>query len=187
MVLLAAGPALFLLNYLVLLPVYARDVLGIGAAGLGLLSAAIGIGALVGAISLAVLRPGGGSGRIMLTGLAVASVALVVFATSRSVPLSVAALAVLGACQVAYYATTNTLIQILVPGRLRGRVVSLFILTSWGLIPIGNLAAGAIAERFGPTLALAGGGFITLGLVTLVAFAAPGIRVLRAETAALPG
>ena len=182
LVLLATAPALFLLNYLVLLPVYARDILRIGAPGLGVLSAAIGIGALAGAVSLALLRPAGGSGRLMFGGLAVASVALVVFAVSPTVPVSVAALAILGGCQVAYYATTNTLIQVLVPGRLRGRVMSLYILTSWGMIPIGNLAAGVVAERFGAPVALAGGGIATLAAVLFVALRFPAVRDLRPET-----
>lgn len=181
LVLLAAVPALFLLNYLVLLPVYARDILRIGAAGLGLLSAAIGIGALTGALSLALLRPSGGSGRMMLGGLGVASVALIVFGLSGTVPLSVVALAILGGCQVGYYATANTLIQVRVPGRLRGRVMSLYILTSWGMIPVGNLASGIVAERFGAPVALAGGGLVTLAAVVIVALRYPGVRDLRPE------
>jgi MFS family permease len=183
LVLLAAVPALFMLNYLVLLPVYARDVLKIGAPGLGLLSGAIGAGALAGAVGLALLRPSGGSSRSMLLGLGIGSVALVVFSVSRFVPLSVAALAVLGTCQVLYYATTNTLIQVLVPPRLRGRVISLYILTSWGVIPIGNLGAGAVAEHLGPTVALAGGGAITLAVLVAVVVAFPPIRGLRADRA----
>jgi len=181
LVLLAAVPALFLLNYLVLLPVYARDILRIGAAGLGLLSAAIGIGALTGALSLALLRPSGGSGRMMLGGLGVASVALIVFGLSGSVPLSIVALAILGGCQVGYYATANTLIQVRVPGRLRGRVMSLYILTSWGMIPVGNLASGIVAERYGAPVALAGGGLVTLAAVVIVALRYPGVRDLRPE------
>ena len=119
LVLLAGVPALFLLNYLVLLPVFARDVLGIGAPGLGILSGGVGVGALTAALALATLRPSGGSGRSILIALVVASVAEVVFAVSRTVPLSVVALAVLGGSQVVYYATTNTLLQVLVPARLR--------------------------------------------------------------------
>lgn len=182
LLLLAAVPAVFLLNYLVLLPVYARDILGIGAAGLGLLTAAIGVGALTGALGVAVLRPGGGSGRLLLLGLGAASVALVVFAVSGWLPVSLVALAVLGGCQVAYYATTNTLIQMLVPARLRGRVMSLYILTSWGAIPIGNLAAGAFAERFGAPAALGGGGLITLAVTVAVWFGYRRLRRLRTET-----
>ncbi len=183
LVLLAAVPALFLLNYLVLLPVFARDVLQIGAPGLGLLSGGIGVGALAGALALAAFRPSGGSGRSLLAGLLVGSVALVVFAVSRSVPVSLVALAILGACQVVYYATTNTLLQVLVPARLRGRVMSLYILTSWGLIPIGNVIAGTVAERSSPSLALAAGGVVTLIATAGVAIAFPEIRRLEARAA----
>jgi MFS family permease len=181
LLLLAAAPAVFLLNDLVLLPVYARDVLDIGAAGLGLLTAAIGVGALTGALGVAILRPSGGSGRLVIMGLAAASIALVVFGLSGWLPLSLLALAVLGGCQVAYYATTNTLIQILVPGRLRGRVMSLYILTSWGAIPIGNLLAGIVAERFGAPVALAGGGVLTLVVLGAVVLAYPPLRTLRVD------
>jgi hypothetical protein len=184
LVLLAAVPALFLLNYLVLLPVFARDVLAIGAPGLGLLSGGIGIGAVTGALGLAVLRPSGGSGRSLLGALLVGSVAEIVFASSRSVPLSVVALAVLGACQVLYYATTNTLLQVLVPARLRGRVMSLYILTSWGLIPVGNVLAGIVAERSSPTFALVAGGILTLAATSVVWVAVPGLRGIVAGAGA---
>jgi MFS family permease len=181
LVLLPAAPALFVLNYLAFIPVYARDILGIGAGGLGLLTGAIGIGALGGALSVAALRPSGGSGRMMLLGLASAAVALVTFALSRSLPVSMLALAVLGASQVAYYSTTNTLLQVLVPARLRGRVISLYVLTSTGLLPIGNLVGGAIAEWAGVEKVLAAGGVITLLLVAVVWFAEPRLARLTAS------
>jgi MFS family permease len=183
LVLLAAVPALFILNYLVLMPVFARDILRIGAPGLGLLNASLGVGALSGALLVAGFRPGGGSGRLMLLGLGSASVGLIVFGLSTWVPLSCIALAVLGGSQVAYYATTNTLIQVLVAPRLRGRVLSLYILTSLGVIPFGNLIAGAIAERFGAALALTGGGSATLVILALVAIAFPALRRVRPEHA----
>ncbi len=183
LVLLAAVPALFILNYLVLMPVFARDILRIGAPGLGLLNASLGVGALSGALLVAILRPSGGSGRLMMIGLGSASVGLIVFGLSTWLPLSCVALAALGASQVAYYATTNTLIQVLVSPRLRGRVLSLYILTSLGVIPFGNLLAGAIAERFGPPLALAGGGTATLIILVIVAVNFPVLRGLRAEHA----
>jgi MFS family permease len=181
LVLLAAVPALFILNYLVLMPVFARDVLQVGAPGLGLLNASLGVGALSGALFVAFFRPKGGSGRLMLAGLACASIGLIVFGLSTWLPLSCLALAALGASQVAYYATTNTLIQVLVAPRLRGRVLSLYILTSLGVIPFGNLLAGAVAERFGAPLALAGGGSATLAILVAVAVAFPVLRRLRPE------
>ena len=179
LVLLAAIPALFILNYLVLMPVFARDVLQIGAPGLGLLNASLGVGALSGALLVAVFRPSGGSGRLMLLGLGSASIGLIVFGISTWLPLSCVALAALGASQVAYYATTNTLIQILVSPRMRGRVLSIYILTSLGVIPFGNLLAGAIAERFGAPLALVGGGTATLIILAVVAYTFPVLRRLR--------
>jgi MFS family permease len=181
LVLLAAVPALFILNYLVLMPVFARDILRIGAPGLGLLNASLGVGALAGALLVAALRPGGGSGRLMLGGLASASIGLIVFGLSTWLPLSCLALAALGGSQVAYYATTNTLIQMLVSPRLRGRVLSLYVLTSLGVIPFGNLIAGAVAERFGGPLALAGGGTATLIILAAVAAGFPALREVRPE------
>ena len=181
-VLLPAVPALFVLNYLTFIPLYARDILGTGAAGLGFLTGSIGVGALVGALSLATRRPSGGSGRLMLGGLAIVGVSLVTFALSKSLPLSMLALAFQGAFQVAYYSTTNTLIQVLVPARLRGRVLSLYVLTSIGLIPIANLVGGAIGQVIGVDLVLAAGGVLTVVAVGLVLILEPRVARLRAAS-----
>jgi MFS family permease len=147
-----------------------------------LLTAAIGVGALSGALSVAVLRPSGGSGRLLIAGLTLVSTSLVGFAVSRWVPLSLVALAVLGASQVAYYTTTSTLIQMLVPARLRGRVSSIYVLASLGVIPFGNLFAGIVAERFGPPWALAGGGVATLLVVGYVVATFPELVRLEARS-----
>jgi len=179
-VVLPAVPALFVLNYLTFIPLYARDILATGAVGLGLLTGAIGIGALVGALALATMRPSGGSGRLMLGGLAIVGVALTTFALSRSLPISMLALAFMGAFQVAYYSTTNTIIQVLVPARLRGRVLSLYVLTSIGLIPIANLVGGALGETFGIHNVLAAGGIVTVVAVALLVLLEPRVASLRA-------
>jgi MFS family permease len=184
LVLLPAVPALFVLNYITFTPVYARDILDTGPVGLGLLTGSIGVGALTGALSLAILRPSGGSGRLLLTGLGIAGASLLVFAESRFMPLSMVALAILGTCQVMYYSTTNTLIQILVPARLRGRVLSLYLLTSIGLIPIANLAGGAIADVVGVPTVLGFGGAVTIAVAIGVAVLEPRIGQLRAEALA---
>ncbi len=183
-VLLTALPALTVLNYLVLLPVYARDVLAIGAPGLGLLSGGIGIGALTAAFCLAAFRPSGGSGRSVLLSLGTMAVAEAVFAVSRFVPLSLAALAVMGGCQVLYYATSNTLLQILAPAGLRGRVMSLYILVSTGLIPFGNLIGGIVAEHASPTTALVLAAVLTLAGVAATAVLVPELRALARPSAA---
>lgn len=180
LVLLPAVPALLVLNYLTFIPVYARDILATGPAGLGLLTGGIGVGALAGALTLASRRPSGGSGRLVLGALGIVGVALMVFALSRSLPVSMLALAFMGMFQVAYYSTTNTLIQILVPPRLRGRVLSLYFLTSIGVIPIANIVGGAIAESLGVEVVLAAGGLLTVLIVVAVALLEPRVGRLRA-------
>lgn len=180
LVLLPGVPALFILNYLTFIPVYARDILATGPAGLGLLTGSIGVGALVGSLSLASMRPSGGSGRLVLGAMAIVGVSLTVFAVSRSLPVSMLALALLGAFQVNFYSTTNTLIQVIVPARLRGRVLSLYMLTSIGLIPIANLVGGVLAEWLGVEIVLAGGGALTVLIAGAVMLLEPRIGRLRA-------
>jgi MFS family permease len=180
LVLLPAVPALLVLNYLTFIPLYARDILATGPAGLGLLTGAIGVGALAGALTLASRRPSGGSGRLVLGALGIVGAALMVFAVSRSLPVSMLALACMGMFQVAYYSTTNTLIQILVPARLRGRVLSLYFLTSIGVIPIANIVGGALAESLGVEVVLATGGLLTVLIVVAVALVEPRVGRLRA-------
>jgi len=180
LVLLPGVPALFILNYLTFIPVYARDILATGPAGLGLLGGAIGVGALTGALSLAWMRPSGGSGRLVLGAMAIAGASLTVFAVSRSLPLSMLALAMIGFFQVNFYSTTNTLIQVIVPARLRGRVLSLYMLTSIGLIPIANLIGGVLAESLGVEIVLAAGGALTVAIAASVMLLEPRIGRLRA-------
>lgn len=185
-ILLPAVPALLILNYITFLPFYARDILLIGPAGMGLLTGAIGIGALGGSLSLAAFRPSGGSGRLILGALAIIGAALATFAVSRSLPVSMLALVVIGAFQPLYYATTNFLIQVLVPARLRGRVLSLYLLTSIGLIPVANLLGGAIAEAIGVEAVLAAGGGLTVGITLLVAVLERNVVRLHAAQASRP-
>jgi MFS family permease len=187
LVLLPAVPALLILNYIIFIPIYARDILATGPAGLGLLTGSIGVGAAIGALSLATLRPSGGSGRLLLTGLGIVGLALTTFAVSRSLPISMAALALVGMFQVTFYSTTNTLIQVLVPAALRGRVLSLYLLTSIGLIPVGNLIGGAIAEVTGVEPVLAGGGILAVVLAIAAALYEPRLARLRGASISAGG
>jgi Transmembrane secretion effector len=86
----------------------------------------------------------------------------------------------MGAFQVSFYSTTNTLIQVPVPARLRGRVLGLYMLTSIGLIPIANLVGGAIAETIGVDIVLAPGGVLTVASAVPVMVLEPRIGRLRA-------
>jgi MFS family permease len=186
LLLLTIAPALLNLNYLVFLPIFARDVLGIGAAGLGLMTSAVGVGAVIGALAVAVARPGGGSGRLVIAALIASSTGLLLFAVSTWLPLTLLGLAILGGCQVGYYATTNTLLQLLVPIRLRGRVMSLYIITSTGLTPLGNIVIGPIADRVGVQPTLAGCALITILVCCIVALRSRSLRELQAQAVATP-
>lgn len=184
-VLLPAVPALLVLNYNTFIPVYARDILAVGPAGIGLLTGAVGAGALAGSLSLAAFRPAGGSGRLIVGSMLIVGVSLTTFAVSRSLPVSMVALLLIGAFQVQFYSTTNVLIQVLVPPRLRGRVLSLYLLTSIGLIPIASLAGGAIAEILDVESLLAAGGILTVAIALGVAFLERDVLRLKAASIGL--
>lgn len=178
LLLLASAPAILILPYLALMPLFAER-LGIGAAGLGLLTASVGIGALAGALGVAFFRRGGASGRTLALGLSLMAVAVAVFALSPLVPVTCVALAFLGAAQVAYYTSTNTMVQLLSPARLRGRILSFYVLTSIGISPLGSLLAGGVAEVVGAPLTLAGGGALTLVALGVVLAWHPDLWRLR--------
>jgi MFS family permease len=134
--------ALFGFSYAVLMPAFAVDVLHVGEAGLGLLNAAIGVGALIAALTVASLS----RSRYKVWQLALGSLlfplALIGFALSRSFPLSLAFLALVGFAFISQNATSNTLVQAIVPDELRGRVMSVYSLLFFGTAPFGALLAG---------------------------------------------
>ncbi len=136
-------------QYLLLLPVYARDILQAGPKVYGLLVTAFGVGSLLGAVRLTERHDRGGLRRNLLLGLGSCGVGLAVFAWSRLLVLSVAAGALAGFGLIVYVASTNTLLQLATDDRFRGRVMSLYTLMFLGTAPVGALATGAVAQRFG--------------------------------------
>jgi MFS family permease len=158
---LAAVQTVFLFPYGTLLPVFAKNVLGLGASGYSLLLVSAGVGALCGSLMLA-RRTGSSGVRWMLGAQVGFAISASVFAYSRSVPLSMVALACIGWSLVTFMATGNTVVQSLVPDELRGRVMSVWMLVGLGFIPIGSLQAGAVASLVSPTFALVYGAVVTL-------------------------
>lgn len=143
---LIAVVSLFGWPYSVLLPVFARDVLQTGASGYGFLMAANGVGALVGALTLASLGDAPRKRRLFYGGLFGFCVMLIVFAQSRLYWLSVAALAGSGFFMIIFFATANTSVQTHAPDELRGRVMGIYALAFIGLTPFGSLLAGTVAR-----------------------------------------
>lgn len=152
--------------YVVLMPVFARDVLGGGPHTLGLLMAATGVGALAGALWLASRPSVLGLGRIVVIAGATFGVALGAFALSRSIWLSVPALIAVGAGMMIQMAGGNTLVQTVVDEDKRGRVMSFYTLAFFGMAPFGSLMAGALGTWIGaPLTVLVGGGASLLGVI----------------------
>ncbi len=151
----------------ILMPVFAERLLEGGPRLLGLLMGASGVGALAAALYLASRSTVLGLGRRMVWATVVLGTAMVGFALSRSVPLSLALLVATGFCMMLQMAASNTLLQTIVDEDKRGRVMSLYTMAFMGTAPLGSLLAGAIADRLGAPLALelAGLGCLTTALV----------------------
>jgi MFS family permease len=152
----------FGMNSSVLAPPLAQDVLHSDASGFGFLMAAAGVGSLIAALRIAFAtrsRPAAmGWGAILL------GVAGVVLGVSRSFPLSLLAMLAMGFGMIAMAATANSTIQLTVPDRLRGRVVSVYTTVFAGSTPIGGLLLGAVASRFGVPAAFLAGGVVTVAV-----------------------
>jgi MFS family permease len=160
--------SLFAMNRLTLIPLFADQVLGVGAQGFGFLLAAMGLGALTGALTLAFFPQLGANPRRQLWMAAIWVAALLEFSVSRSFPVSVLTLVVAGYCQISFVATANNRIQLITPDHLRGRVMALYAQALIGVGPIGSLQAGALATRFGAPWAMAIGAVIAGSVILLI-------------------
>ena len=149
------------INFGVVLPLLAQNVLGGGAETFGFLSSATGLGSLVGALVLAFGRPP--TIRRALAGAAAIGVAMVAIAFSRSLVVSLLLMAVAGWGMISMGATINTMIQLTTPDHLRGRVMSVYTTVFVGSTPIGGLISGSIAAGFGTPAV-----FLVAGVVSLL-------------------
>ena len=162
--------------YSVLMPVFAESVLHGGARGPGLLMGAAGLGALGGALSL-VRRSGvRGLGRWVAAAAASFGAALIAFSLSRAFWLSALLLIPVGAAMMVEMASSNTLIQAMVPNELRGRVMAVYSMMFMGMAPFGSLFAGWIAERFSAPETVAFGGIVCLVAAGVFALRLPVLR-----------
>jgi predicted MFS family arabinose efflux permease len=162
------------MNRLTLIPLFADEVLHVGARGFGFLLGSMGFGALVGALTLAFFpRLGSDPGRQLWMAL-IWVAALIEFSISRVFVLSMLALFVAGYCQISFVATANNRIQTITPDRLRGRVMSLYAQALIGVGPLGALQAGLLAQQLGAPRAMAIGAVIAGAVVV-------GLRVLSPE------
>jgi MFS family permease len=171
--------SVFGLPAFVLMPLMARDVLGQGAESYGWMMSAVGLGALAGALGLAVFGHQLPRGRLLSWAAAAFGVLIVLFAASRSLVLTLAILVLLGFAMIIMTALTNTLLQTIAPDELRGRVVSFYAWAFLGLGPFGALQAGSVAERLGTPWALAIGGSVCFGAAVLMLLRSPSLMGTR--------
>lgn len=170
---LIAAMSVFGFPYVMLMPVFARDVLHVGAKGLGALLAATGTGALLGGLALAAMGDRFRRGRVMLFGSLAFCAMLFCFAASRSFVLSLALLGAVGFTMILNNANANALLQSVVPDHLRGRVMSVYVFMFVGTAPLGALQAGAVSKWFGAPVALQAGAVVLAVTLLAVAWRVP--------------
>ena len=144
--------------YSVLMPVFASQILHGGAKELGWLMGATGVGALLGALSLAARVGLRGLGKVIAMCAGGFGVSLIAFAASQMFWLSLILLLPVGFTMMVQMASTNTLLQSMVPDQMRGRVVALYTMMFMGVAPFGAFFAGALAHRIGAPWTVAIGG-----------------------------
>lgn len=165
LLLLSAVNSFFGAPYFTMVPIYARDIFHLGETGLALMMGTSGSGAFFGALLVAYLGDFRRKGWLVLGGAILFGLCVANFALSSSLPVSLMFLFGVGFALVVSVAISNTLLQKLVTDNMRGRVMSMFMLSFVGSMPIGNILAGWASHRFGPQRTLAFGGLV----VTLVA------------------
>jgi MFS family permease len=164
---LVALLSMFTMNFNILVPVLAKDVLHESAAGFGFLTSAQGIGALVGALGIASISHLGPRASLLLGGAAGLAGSSLLLADARHFAVAAVLLAVAGGSMVVFTATANTSLQIMAPDHLRGRVMSMWAVVMGGVTPAGALIAGGLAQVWGAPGAFGVGGIVGL----LAAFA----------------
>ncbi len=147
-------------SYSVLMPAFAHDILHLGANGYGLLMAGSGVGALAAALTVASAGHMLSTRTMALGGVWIFSTALVLFAFTRNLYVDVILLALVGFGLVLYFSTSNTVLQSIVPDEMRGRVMGIWALIFGGMIPLGSLEAGLMADSVGTPATMASGALI---------------------------
>jgi len=163
---LVAAQSVFAMNFTVIVPVLAKDVLHLEAAGFGYLMSTQGGGALVGALGVASFSRIGPKPIFLFGGAAAMALADLVLAGVHQFALAGLLLAAAGASLVLFTATANTTLQVTTPDNLRGRIMSMYAVVMGGMTPIGAVVAGSLAQFWGaPGALLVGGG---MGLAAVV-------------------
>ena len=174
---LTAILSVFGFPYIAMMPVFARDVLQRGAAGYGALTSSVGIGAVIGALGVALgatrIRA---RGRLMLAGGTAFGLLLILFSASRSLWTSLVLLALAGCAMIVNNSIANTLLQTNAPDYLRGRIMGFYSFVFVGMAPFGAFLLGLAAEHAGAPAAVGVGGAIVALAMVVAAWRVPELR-----------
>lgn len=168
--------SLFGIAYTILMPIFANDILNVGAKGLGILMSASGMGALIAALLLARRGDFKAKGKLLILSSIIFSVSLVLFSVSKVYLFSLIALIFIGGFSVTAISLINTILQIRVSDEFRGRVMSVFMFTFAGLMPFGNLIAGAVSQVLGVSLTVMLSGIICAVFFVIITILYPEIK-----------
>jgi len=174
--LLLAVVSLVGMPYTVLMPIFARSILHGNAHTLGFLMGAAGLGALIGAVTLAMRPTVLGLGRVIVWSAGAFGVGLIDLGFSRSVWLSLLAVTIAGFGMMRNMASCNTILQTIVAEDKRGRVMAYYSMAFQGIAPFGSLIAGALAAKVGAPWTIIGGGGLCIAGATWFARQLPGLR-----------
>ena len=177
--------SIFGMSYIFMLPVFARDIFEVGSAGLGVLHAVSGVGAVLGTLITASLGNFRRKGLLVLGGAALFGAFLMLFAATGSIfvlfPLSLVFIFCAGVSASMYMITIMSTLQLMVPNELRGRVMGIYGMT-WSLLPVGAMQAGAIAEFTSAPVAVAVGGAAVIAFAVVMGLGNRQVRTLSPET-----
>jgi MFS family permease len=166
-------------SFVTLMPIWAVEVLGGDVTTNGLLRSAQGVGALIGALSIASLGRFRYRGKLLSIGTFTFPLVLIAFAFVRWLPLALLLLGCAGASIVFINNLSNSLVQSNVRDALRGRVMGIYSLTFFGVMPVGSLITGEVADRIGPTLTVVLGSTIILVFAIAIWLFIPRLRALE--------
>jgi MFS family permease len=175
------------LPFSVLMPIFAGKILHGGASAYGWLMGMVGLGAMFGALVIAMRQQMRGLGNIVAYSAVGLGASLVLFSSSRWFWFSLVALVIAGFTMMMQFTSINTLIQAMVPDQLRGRVMSLYSMMFLGMTPIGSLLAGKIADHIGAPFTVTMGGVASLVGGLIFARKWPALRAPARELVAAQG
>ncbi|QDK80631.1 MFS transporter [Spirosoma sp. KCTC 42546] len=166
-IIMLALVSLLVLPFTSLMPVYAKDVFRGTASTFGLLDSAIGLGAFIGAIFLASLKPGGNLSKILAINTFVFGAGLILFSYTPWYPLALFFLVIGAFGMMSQITISNTLLQTQAAPAMRGRVISMFVMVYASALPIGSLIVGTLSEHIGVQATVLGEGILALGIGVL--------------------